>query len=533
MDRKPVANATPTLYKGHLIIENDPRITALMPHAKKIVKDGREFTLVPHKLDEHKVLRNLGYDIAPPILTDYTFPIVGGFQPFDAQRFTAAAISVNDVTYVLNDLGTGKTRASLFAFDYLRAQGVVHKALVIAPLSTLVPTWRREIAQTYLTMKCNVLYGTAEKRHRLLAEDADIYVVNHDGLDIIADALAKRPDIDMVIYDEVTTLKNQKTARWKTANRLFRLPHIKRLVCMTGLLTPEAPTDAYGVIKAATPRALDGYSFGRFRDMTMRKITNFRWLPRHDANDIVFRMAQPAVRFTRDQCVDLPPCQYVDYECGLSPEQRKLFNQLKNEFAAQVASGEITVANEADKINKMLQVILGCVYLADGGVQYLDCTPRLKVLDEIADATALHSKLIVFTPYKHSLAMLSDHLTKTGYVNEHVSGDTSVPERNRIFAAFQNDPKLRVLVAHPSCMSHGLTLTEASVVAWWGLPPSVEVYEQANARITRPGQKQQQYIAHIVATSLEKQRYRQLEQRVDTAGLLMEMVKNQQLSEVL
>jgi superfamily II DNA or RNA helicase len=526
-----MASTTPTLYKGHLIIENDPRIEALMPHAKKIVQDGRVFAVVPHKLDEHRVLRNLGYDIAPPILTDYQWPIVDGFQPFDAQRYTAAMIAVNDVSYVLNDLGTGKTRASLFAFDYLKSQGIVHKALVVAPLSTLVPTWKREVAKTYLHMKCNVLHGSADKRHKLLAEDADIYVVNHHGLEIIEEALSKRPDIDMIIYDELTVLKNQKTDLWKCANRVFRFPHLKRLTGMTGLLTPQAPTDAYGALKAFTPRVLQGLSFGRFRDQTMRKITNFRWLPRHDANETVFRMAQPSVRFTRDQCVDLPPCQYVDYECALSAEQQKLFKQLKNEFAAQLASGEITVANEADKINKMLQVILGCVYQADGSVAYLDCGPRLKVLDEITDAT--HGKLIVFTPYKHSLKVLSDHYGTRNVSNVHVSGDTPVGERNRIFQAFQDDPTLRVLVAHPVCMSHGLTLTEASTIAWWGLPPSVEVYEQANARITRPGQKRHQYIAHIVATSLEKQRYRQLESKIDTAGLLMEMVKNQQLSEVL
>jgi SNF2 family DNA or RNA helicase len=153
------------------------------------------------------------------------------------------------------------------------------------------------------------------------------------------------------------------------------------------------------------------------------------------------------------------------------------------------------------------------------------------VLDEIMDAAA--GKVIVFTPYKHSLAMLGDHLANQSIDHACVSGDTPVKQRDEIFRRFMEDPTMRVLVAHPACMSHGLTLTTASVVAWWGLPPSVEIYEQANARITRPGQKYHQYIAHIVSTTLEVQRYRQLEQKVDTAGLLMSMVKSQQLSEVL
>lgn len=523
----------PTLYRGHLIIENDPRIQTLIPHAKKIVQDGREFVVVPHKLDEFRVLRNLNYDIQPPIMSDYTWPIVNGFQPFDAQRWTAAMITTNEVSYVLNDLGTGKTRALLFAYDYLKRQGIVNKLLVIAPLSTLRRTWAQEVLQTFSGMRWRVLHGTADKRLKLLADDVDVYIVNHDGLEIIMPELQKRIDIDMVVYDELTAIKNKQSERWKIANAVFRMPHLKRTVGMTGLVTPQAPTDAYGQIRALTPRALDNISFSRFRDLTMRKITNFKYIPRHDANETVLRYMQPAIRFTRDQCVDLPPIQYVDYECKLSPEQRKLFDELKRELHAQVAAGEITVQNEADKINKMVQVITGCVYKSDGSVQYLDCRPRLTVLDEIVGAAALVSKIIVFAPYKHSLGMLEDHLTNQGWSVARVSGDTPVTQRDEIFRRFMEDPSLKVLVAHPACMSHGLTLTSASVIAWWGLPPSVEIYEQANARITRPGQVFHQYIAHIVATSLEVQRYRQLEQKIDTSGLLLSMVKNQQLSEVL
>lgn len=523
----------PTLYKRHLIIEDDPRVATLIPHAKAMTKDGRNFTIVPHKHDEYRVLRNLGYDITPPILTDYTWPIVNGFQPFDAQRFTAAMITTNEASFVCNDLGTGKTRAALFAFDYLKREGVVHKALVVAPLSTLRRTWAMEVLQAFSGMTTRVLHGSADRRHKRLAEDADVYIINHDGLGIVLDALRKRPDIDMVIYDELTAIKNARSERWRAANALFRMPHVKRVVGMTGLLTPQSPIDAYGQIKAVAPRALNGMSFSRFRELTMRKLTAFKWTPKADASETVFRFAQPAVRFTRDQCVDLPPVQYVDYECKLSAEQHKLFDLLRKELHAQLQVGEITVQNEADKINKLLQVILGCVYQADGSVHYLDCSPRLQVLDEIVQQTAPTSKLIVFAPYKHSLKLLQDHLAKSGWTSAAVSGDTAIGERDRIFKAFMEDPDLRVLVAHPQCMSHGLTLTAASVIAWWGLPPSTEIYEQANARITRPGQKQNQYIAHIVATTMESQRYRQLEQRLSTAGLLMSLVKNQQLSEVL
>ncbi len=523
---------TPTLYRGQLIVESDPRVAALIPHGKKIEQDGKVYTVVPHKLDEYKVLRNLGYDIAPPILTEYVWPVVHGFQPFDAQRFTAALITSNKRSYVLNDLGTGKTRAALFAFDYLKAQGMVDKMIVVAPLSTLTRTWANEVMQTFPGMKVNVLYGSADKRHKLLADmSAEIYVVNHDGLAIIEKALKARADINMFVYDELTAIKNKQSERWKIADRIFNgSQQFEYGTGMTGLPTPLDPTDAYGQIKLITPYKLSGWSFTKFREHTMRKITNFKWIPREDANDRVFSMMQPSVRFTRDQCMDLPPCQVVDFECKLSAEQKTLFGALNKEFAAQLAAGEITTANEADKKNKMLQVVLGCVYKKDGGVEYLDCNPRLSVLDDIIDQS--HGKVIVYTPYKHNLQMLKDHL-QGRYSCEAVSGDTPVGERDRIFGRFQAAVDPRVLVAHPACMSHGLTLTEASTIVWWGLPTSPEIYEQANARITRPGQKRSQYIARIVATSLETSAYRRLQNRQDLSGDFLALIKAQQLSEVL
>lgn len=519
---------TPTLYRGQLIIPEDPRLNALMPHVKTVTHDGKIYAVVPHKLDEYKVLRNLGYDIAPPILTDYEWPIVNGYAPFDAQRYTAALISTNERCYVLNDLGTGKTRAALFAYDYMHRTGFVKSLLVIAPLSTLRRTWVNEVMAAFKGMTYQVLHGSAAVRRKRLAEPAQVYIVNHDGLGILIDDLIARPDIDMVIYDELTAIKTKNTARWKDANKLFQ--HKARVVGMTGLATPQAPTDAYGQIKALTPAKLNGWSLASFRDHTMRKVTQFKYLPRADASERVFAFMQPSIRFTRDQCIDLPPVQYVDYDCALSDEQRKLFNELKREFAAQLSTGEISTQNEADRINKMLQVILGCVYRTDGGVEYLDVSPRFKVLDDIIAAS--QGKVIVYTPYKHNLKMLVDHLQKTTTVAA-VSGDTAIGERDRIFSRFQTTPDPHVLAAHPQCMSHGLTLTEASTIVWWGLPPSTEIYEQANARITRAGQRRSQYIARIVATSLETGRYRQLEKRGEMSGLLLDLVKSQQLSEIL
>lgn len=520
----------PALYRGHLIVKDDSRLDTLIPHAKVVNNQEGRFHIVPHALDEYRVLRNLGYDIAPPILTDYEFPVVNGFQPFDAQRFTAALIVSNDRSFVLNDLGTGKTRGTLFAVDYLQQAKQIQRALVLCPLSTMRETWMAEVMRTYPTKTVQVLYGTAERRHKLLEKEADIYVLNHDGLPIMIDALLDRKDIDMVIVDELTKYKNANTKGWKIADRLIRAK--RRSTALTGQPMPQDPTDAYGQIKLMTPARVSGWSYSRFRDHTMTKITNFRYVRRPDANERVFAMMQPSVRFTRDQCMDLPPVQYVDYQCPLTPEQRTLFNAFKKEAAAQLSAGSLVAANEADKRNKMLQIVLGCIYGKDGAVQYIDSKPRLQLLEDILGQA--QGKVIVYTPYKHSLSMIADHLSSVGIAVDTVSGDTPAGERDRIFARFQMPGQgPRVLAAHPQCMSHGLTLTEAATVIWYGLAPSNEIYHQANARITRPGQKRNQYIAHISATSLESAAYKRQQQRSEASGLFLEMVKNQSLAEVL
>jgi SNF2 family DNA or RNA helicase len=512
------------IYRGHIIVPASPKTSVLIPHAQTITKNGTEYAMVPHALEETKVLRNLGFNIPPPILQNYDWC---GTTPFDAQRMTAALISMNASSFVLNDLGTGKTRAVLFAYDYMRRCGVTKSMLVVAPLSTLRVTWAKEVMTVFPHLKYQVLYGSRKKRVDTLAEPADIYIINHDGVEILLPHLLARPDIDMLCLDELTAYKEPRTDRWKATNQLAR--KMKVLVGMTGAPTPNAPTDAYGQVKVIRPGNMK-FSFNQFRDHTMRKITTFKFLPKTDASERVFELMQPAVRFTRDDCYDLPPCQTITSPAPLTAEQEKVYREVARECAAQVRSGTIMAVNEADRLNKLTQVALGTVYTTDRQVQHLDCTPRL---DALVDAVhQSNSKVIVFTPYKASIPMLRKHLEQWWAV-EQVTGDTPAAERDRIFTMFTHSASPHIIVAHPQCMSHGLTLTAASTIVWYGPPPSLEIYEQANARITRPGQKYSQLIVNIAGTRVEERVYQRLNARAALQGLLLEMYEKQELEALL
>lgn len=510
-------------YKGQLLIPFDNRVQVMVPHATRFQHEGQELMLVPHNVDETSVLRNLGYDVRPPMMENYDW---NGDTPFDTQRITAALITTNRRSYVLNGIGTGKTRSVLYAYDYLKkAADTYGKLLVTAPLSTLRQTWEREVTMVFPHLKVAVLHGhNRAKRIKQLNLAADVWVINHDGVETIFNELMERKDeISMMALDELSVYKNAQTDLWKYTNKLAK--EIDRVTGLTATPMPTAATDAYGQIKMLTPQNLQDRSFGRFRELMQIKVSEFRWVNKRDAKDDVFKMMQPGVRFTRDECYDMPPCQTVIRECAMSVPTHKLFKEMGDESA--LAAHGIAAANGADKINKMLQIALGGIYMPDRTVLECDVKSRLKLLEEACEESA--SKVIVFTPYKSSLKRLAEHLGKRWTVAT-ISGDVANSQREQIFTMFRHAPDPQILVAHPATMSHGLTLTEASTIVWWGPPGSLEEYEQANGRITRAGQRHSQLIVCLASSSLELQIYKVLERRGNVQQALLDMYENQDTS---
>ncbi len=513
------------IHRDHVVMPADARLDVLIPHAKRLNHNGQEFVVVPHKLDEVKVLRNLGYDVKPPILTSYDWC---NTVPFDAQRVTAAMVTLNPRCFVLNGIATGKTRSVLFAFDYLRRTGQARKLLVVSPMTSLRQTWEKEVFMVMPYLKVGILKGSKAKRLEVLATDCDIYVINHDGVAVIEDELKARNDIDMMVLDEISDVyRDARSKRSQCIQRVSRT--IPRVVGMTATPMSGQPTDVYGQVKSVDP-GRQMLSFTRLREQLMRKITAFKWVNRDDALEQVYQIMQPAVRFTRDECYDLPPSQTVIVPAELTAEQKELYSRVAGECAAEMAAGSFKAVNEADRINKLTQISLGAVYNTEREVVRLPCGPRLHVVEELCAQSP--SKTIVFTPYKGSIALLKEHLGKRWSVAE-ISGDVPDAERERVFTAFQQMEHPHIIVAHPKTMSHSLTLTAASTIVWYGPPPSLERFEQANGRIGRAGQQHKQLIACVAATKLEERVYDRMKSRASTQGLLLEMYANQDLGDLL
>ena len=493
-------------------------IATVVPSCRRVALPTGPVVAVPHTRDAVRFARNLGHRVPAPITSYYGW---NGDTPFRAQKATADLMTMNDRAFVLSEIGTGKTRAALYALDYMLQTGEIKAACILAPLSTLVRVWELEIFRYFNHLKVVVLHGSREKRIQKLSEGADIFIINYDGVETILPHLVAAKQIEAVVIDELSYYRNSRTTRWKSAQKF--IDGKKYVWGLTGSPTPNEPTDAYGQVKLLLPNRVPKY-FKAFQDLTMRKITQFRWLPKDNALDTVYDVMQPAVRFMRKDVMELPETIYQTREVDLSGEQSKVYKALADKAYHAFAQGEVTALNEGVLLSKLLQVASGWVYTTARGTVALDNAARLDALREVL--LECGGKAIVFVEFIHAANALHTALAQDGIACELVTGAVSLTKRNDIFARFQDTPLPRVLIAHPKCMSHGLTLTAANTVVWFTPTTSLETYEQANGRITRPGQKRKTLIIHICASPVERKLYTRLQAKAKVQGSLLEMFES-------
>jgi len=504
-----------------LKLKDPSRVRAVVPAARELSLRGMNLTAVPHTLPNIMSLREIGIRAPSPILHYYDWP--GQFKPYDHQRQTAAFLTVHERCLVLNEIGTGKTQSALWAADYLMQIGAVKKVLILSPLSTLERVWGDAIFKGFFNRKHVVLHGTAERRKRLLRTEADFYIINHDGFSIIADDATDM--FDLVIVDEAAVLRNPSTTRFKFFRKWMDRNDGVRLWLMTGTPTPNEPTDAWTLAKLVeSPNVARTYT--SFRDQVMIKTGQWKWLPRADSVEVVKHVLQPSVRYTRDECFDLPDTVTQTRRVELTKDQRKYFDTMLKQLVIDLSTSgtAISAVNEAVKLQKLVQIACGVAYTDDGQDFEVDCSPRVNAVKEVIEEAG--EKVIIFVPLTGTLNMLERELSKHWSVGV-VNGAVSSTKRDKIFHDFQHSRDPRVLVAHPATMAHGLTLTAASTVIWYGPITSNEQYVQANGRVERIGKRHVSNVVHIEATDLEHKMYQRLANKQRLQGLLLDMIKEQ------
>ena len=459
-------------------------------------------------------------------LSEYEWPRPHNISPFAHQKETAKFLVSNRKAFCFNEQGTGKTASVIWATDYLMKIGVLKRVLVVCPLSIMKPAWQNDLFKFAMHRTVAVAHGSAEKRREVLAGDAEYVIINYDGVGIVKKEI-EAGGFDLVVIDEASAYKNAQTERWKDMRDLMKT--IKGLWMLTGTPAAQSPVDAYGLAKLINPTAVTPI-YGQFRDKVMIKVGQFRWVPKPGSKEYVHSILQPAIRFEKSQCLDLPPVIYVDRDAPLTPQQVKYYNILKKQMLFEADGEEISAVNAAVQINKLLQIAGGAVYSDSKEIIEFDVSERLRVVQEVIEESS--HKVLVFVPFTHTIELLEKHLTKNGISCDVINGSVNVNRRSAIVKQFQEHDNPKVLIIQPQAASHGLTLTAANTVIWYAPCTSVETYLQANARIDRPGQVNNMTVVHIKGSPIEKKIYGMLRNNIQNHMQIIDLYRQEISSEI-
>ena len=506
--------------KALILRTRDPHKYSIIPKSKAMPRaDGGYDVAVYWGLDEARVLRNLGVKNVPsPITRRYDWP--GRYKPMAHQIETASFLTLYRRAFVFSEPGTGKTLSALWAADYLMRLKKVRRVLILCPLSIMHSAWMGDINNSIIHRSAVIAHHPqASRRIEMIQHDYEIVITNYEGLNLIANEVVNDGRFDLVIVDEANAYKTPSTKRWKALNSI--LTPSTYLWMMTGTPASQSPVDAYGLARLVNPDGVPRF-LTAWRDQVMNKITTFKWAPKADAKDKVYEALQPAIRFTKEACLDLPPVVTMVREVKLTPQQAKYYNLLKERMLVQAAGETITAVNAAVGVSKLLQISCGAAYTDDREVVEFDSAPRLAVLEEILEET--DRKVIIFALFRSTIDTISTYLTKKGVVNECIHGDVTPSKRGQIIHRFQTEADPRILVMQPQATAHGITLTAADTVVFYGPLMSVEQYIQCCARADRKGQTSDKVtVIHIQGSPIEQRMFKALERKVSDNSLLTQM----------
>lgn len=524
------------VYPGALPLHVAP----FLPDAKQL---NPSYFAVPRTLRNSIVLAQYNYPVMP-VMDGYDFPIERGKKPLPHQKIYANFSILHPKMFNLGDPGTMKTLSTLWAMDFLMQQfepGTC-RALIIAPLSILETVWAAAIFRNFPGRRTyKVLIGDADKRMRLLAEPADCYIVNHDGvkigahlkgkrrmeLDGFSAALEARKDIRIVIADEASAYKDSRTFRHAITKKVLGdRPYWWGL---TGTPTPNSPADAFGLAKFVNNAY--GKSLTGFKLESMIKVSDFKWVPQKDGYDKARRLLTPSVRFALDDIWDGPPMTFQRRKIELTVDQKKAMQDLKRDLQVLTKGGAAIAANnEAAARQKFIQISLGMIYDDNHTAHVIDARPRYAELYDIISST--QRKVVVFVVITAAIHMMIDYVRKQWRAEklpfrcDFINGEVPAKKRPGIIKSFVEDENLKVIFADPVAAGHGINeFVEADTVIWASASDKAESWIQGNGRVRRPGQKHPSTCYQLVSNKLEEEIFDRLETNTGMQGMMLSAIR--------
>jgi SNF2-related protein len=422
------------------------------------------------------------------------------FIPHNYQKYCIDKVVNTEKVGLLLDMGLGKTIITLTAIDELKLNLFeINKVLVVAPKKVAESTWFREAEKWdhLKLLKFSAVLGSEKKRINALNTPADIYVINRENIPWLVDYYRNDWPFDMVVIDEFSSFKNHQAKRFKALKLV--LGKIKRLVGLTGTPAPNGLKDIWAQIYLLDQGERLGKNITAFRE----KYFNFyRYgnnlygeyeLKQGSDKSIMDRIADICVSMKAEDYLELPDVVDNIISVELDAKARKQYEELEKQMILELNSlEEITVANAAALSNKLLQLSNGAVYDENAKIHEIH---KCKIESFMELVESLEGKnLLVFYAFKHDLSRIMESLSKSGKKIRVLSNDDDIRD--------WNSGKIDILLAHPASAAYGLNLQDGgNHVIWFGLNWSLELYQQANKRLHRQGQKEKVIIHHLVCSN--------------------------------
>lgn len=439
------------------------------------------------------------------------------FIPHTYQDYAINKIIENDSYALFLDMGLGKTVSTLTAIvDLMHDSFEIDKVLVIAPKRVAEDTWSRETEKWEHTkyLRVSKVLGTETQRRKALMKRAHIYVINRENVPWIVELYGKNWPFDMVVIDELSSFKSSKASRFKQLRKIR--PLMKRVVGLTGTPAPNTLLDLWSQIYLIDQGERLGKTVTGFKN---RYFYQDPYRPYHldlkpeAEKDIYEKIDDICISMKAKDYLDLPKRVHSVIKVYLTPKERELYLKLEKEQLLEFDAGDIVATTAAVVSNKLLQLSNGSAYNEHHEVQHIH-DAKLEALQDIVDE-AQGQPILVFYAFKHDV----DRIQKK-FKQAQMIGDSATIEK-------WNNGEIPILLAHPASAGHGLNLQDGGhIIVWFGLTWSLELYQQANARLDRQGQKNSVIVHHLVTDdSIDERVINVLEGKEEMQEALMNAVK--------
>lgn len=440
------------------------------------------------------------------------------FTPHEYQRHAIKWILEKPRCGLFLGMGLGKTVTTLTALDWLiNADLSVTDVLVVAPKRVVTDTWATECEKwNHLhALRVVPIVGTPKQRKEAVEREADIHLVSRDNIKWLVDFLGKKWSYDVLVLDELSSFKNPQAARFKALKKVA--PKCDRVIGLTGTPAPNGYTDLWSQLYLLDSGERLGKTLGDFRReyctaIQFPSFTDYK-VTAEKAKAIDGQISDICMSMTADDYLKLPPVMYRTVKIELPDKAKKYYKEMLHTAVLEMGDDLIVGMTAATVLGKCLQIASGAVYSNEGDVYEIH-EEKLDALEQIVEE-AQGEPILLFYNFKFDLERLKLRFPQS-----------RVLEDSEDIKAWNNG-KISLLMAHPASCGHGLNLQKGGhIIVWYGLTWSLELYQQANARLNRQGQEKPVMIYHIVAKDTAEEKVLQaLNAKATTQNKLIECVK--------